>query len=471
MRIALLIVIVLWSSVFKAQELTLQTYLNQVKKNHPALSGADLSFYLEQADLKLQRGISDPYLSLNFNEKDYNNSEYYSKNNFKLTIPTALGADIFVGYDQNTGTYLDPELNVPGSGLYQAGLALPIGPELIYNQRMMAIRQAKLNVGMAEQERKIAVNDLLYRAALAYLNWSLASSIERWQNEAIELANSQFEAVKMAYLGGDRPAIDTVEANLQVQFRTYQLNEAKNNVVGARLLLETFLWDEEGAAITVAETAEPEPMEAYVSKANVLKDSFLIWGQNVSSYHPDLLIRNFKIASYTLDKNQSLSNFFPSAELKYVQLAPGNTFQNNLPISMQDRMVGFSLKYPLLLRQERAKLNMATIKAEREQLALNAKSVELKNRIYASTNDFLLAEIQYQLYVKMADNYSALMDAERTKYAIGESSVFLLNTRENKLFDAQVAATETRAKQIASALKVAREAVRVELLVNRMITQ
>jgi len=43
-----------------------------------------------------------------------------------------------------------------------------------------------------------------------------------------------------------------------------------------------------------------------------------------------------------------------------------------------------------------------------------------------------------QINQSTIDNYDALLDAENEKFRFGESSIFLLNNREQKLIEAQL---------------------------------
>ena len=54
----------------------------------------------------------------------------------------------------------------------------------------------------------------------------------------------------------------------------------------------------------------------------------------------------------------------------------------------------------------------------------------------------------------MVANYDRMLQAERTKFSLGEGSVFLLNARENRLFDAQQKQLEIKSKQIGSIFKL-----------------
>jgi outer membrane protein TolC len=53
---------------------------------------------------------------------------------------------------------------------------------------------------------------------------------------------------------------------------------------------------------------------------------------------------------------------------------------------------------------------------------------------------------QIQLSEGNIGNYETLLNAERQKFDIGESSLFLVNSRENKLINAQLKLIELKAK-------------------------
>ena len=55
---------------------------------------------------------------------------------------------------------------------------------------------------------------------------------------------------------------------------------------------------------------------------------------------------------------------------------------------------------------------------------------------YANEVDNLGAQLT--LYQNITENYRALLDAENEKFNFGESSVFLINTREQRWLDARV---------------------------------
>lgn len=61
---------------------------------------------------------------------------------------------------------------------------------------------------------------------------------------------------------------------------------------------------------------------------------------------------------------------------------------------------------------------------------------------------------QIDIATKNIDNYTKLLQAEQTRYLNGESSLFLINSRENKLIDAQEKILELRLKFLKSYSKL-----------------
>jgi hypothetical protein len=54
----------------------------------------------------------------------------------------------------------------------------------------------------------------------------------------------------------------------------------------------------------------------------------------------------------------------------------------------------------------------------------------------------------------MVDNYTALLSAEERKFGFGESSLFLINTRESKLIDAKLKQNEVENKYFTAKAKL-----------------
>jgi outer membrane protein TolC len=434
--------------------LSFQHYLAQLVQHHPVVKQADLKLALSDAHLRLQQAIMDPYLSASYGDKSYDGKDYYTKSEIKVALPTAIGAEIFTGYNAQVGDYVNPEINTSTKGQYQAGISLPIGSDLLFNERMLAIKQARLMIDMAKSERDLLINDVLYKASLAYINWSLAHAFRMVQTEAVELSESQFTYVKSTYLAGDRPAIDTVEAFLQVQLRQYQLMEAERLERGARVLIGNFLWDEEGHAQRLAEFYQPQSLDQFDPFVAIVQDSLMNWSEALAADHPELQLKRLDIESLRFERQTALSGAMPQLNVKYALLAPGTSQIDMISFGLQERMLGVGISYPLLVRKQRSKLSLIDLKTQDKQWDLSNKSIGLQNQMDQGLVDYSIYSQEVVLFERLVFNYRRMLDAEKTRFSLGESSVFLVNSRENKLIEAKIKQVETKSKQITAILKL-----------------
>lgn len=80
---------------------------------------------------------------------------------------------------------------------------------------------------------------------------------------------------------------------------------------------------------------------------------------------------------------------------------------------------------------------MAKIKISQNLLDTKLKKRELDTKIETYKNEILNYRAQIDLSEKNLINYQKLLYAEETKHSNGESSLFLINSRENKMIEAQ----------------------------------
>ena len=100
--------------------------------------------------------------------------------------------------------------------------------------------------------------------------------------------------------------------------------------------------------------------------------------------------------------------------------------------------LGISFEMPIFLRKERAKVQQVNIKIDQNQLESKQKEREIINELNAKYNELVNLNEQLDLQEDMVDNYVKMVRGERQKFRVGESSVFYVNVRENKLIEAEV---------------------------------
>lgn len=102
---------------------------------------------------------------------------------------------------------------------------------------------------------------------------------------------------------------------------------------------------------------------------------------------------------------------------------------------------------PLLLRSEKADIVRGEIKIQETELDIQNKTNELQNKIENSWHQQKLLQDQIVLLNLNVENYRRLLDGEQEKYNFGESSVFLLNKRQEKYIDGRLKLIEIHIKQ------------------------
>jgi outer membrane protein TolC len=115
---------------------------------------------------------------------------------------------------------------------------------------------------------------------------------------------------------------------------------------------------------------------------------------------------------------------------------------------------GLSFNFPLFLRKERGELQQTKIKIENTAFDIINKRNELLNQTKATLNEFNIFRNQITIYSRNLSNYERLWQAERRLFDLGESSLFMINSRELSYINAQIKLNEIIYKNRTSALDV-----------------
>ncbi|MFT5941275.1 MAG: outer membrane protein TolC [Sediminicola sp.] len=423
--------------------LKFKEYLGYVKKYHPIAKQAELALATGQANLMRARGGFDPKIEVNFDQKDFKGTTYYDNLNAAFKIPTWYGLELKGTFEQNEGTFLNPENNVPDDGLYSAGISFALGQGFWINERMATLKQAKLFREQSKADRDLLINQILYNASLAYFDWlQVHNEIEIFKNF---YANAQirFEGIRQSALAGEIAAIDTVEAKIVVQDRGLNLEQAKVRLMNKSLELSNFLWLNNNIPVELQSNVVPDKdLDGDIDVA------FEIMGMPLDSFsiekHPKLKSLNYKIEGLEVDKRYKANKLLPKIDLEYNFITETPELVNSL--ETQNYKGGINFQLPLFLRKERGDLKLAKFKLQDAQYELDNTQIELKNKIVAIYRELESFEIQNKLIADIVQNYEALLKAEERKFSFGESSIFLINARESKLIDSELKKNEVQNK-------------------------
>jgi outer membrane protein TolC len=450
-----------------AAVLTLESYLGIVKKYHPVAKQADLLTEQAKANLRIARGGFDPLLYSEYDRKEFFGKNYYSFFSSELKIPSWYGIEVKTGYDVAYGLNVNPENNLPENGIYYLGVSVPVLKNLLMDKRRSDLLKARLFMQSSEQERLWMLNTLLLDAIQSYYYWSEAQQIKFVYGAAIELAFTRYRATVRAYELGDRAAIDTTEALAQYQQRVFQFNDADLTVQKARLLVSRFLWLEDNSSYTLPETVVPESVDSTFiqpSLGSSLEKLDVLLAQ-IDSRHPVINQYELKLKELNVERRLKTELLKPTLNVNYNLLSPGffNYTSPDSRVFTNYYKFGFNFSMPLTFAQGRGELQQTKLKIKETQLQFSEKRRELEVKLMSTYAELTVLKGQIELYRETLNNYQRLLSGESRRFDIGESNLFLVNTRENtyisaeqKLIELQIkyALTEASLKWIIAALLV-----------------
>ena len=417
-----------------------------IKKYHPVSIQADLLLQQGESAVTQARGGFDPYLFMNLDQKYYDEKTYYSILGTGLKVPTWYGIELKTGYDQNRGAYLNPENNLPADGLWYAGISVPVGQGLFIDKRRATLQQAKLFAESTLAEQQKIMNYLYFDAIKQYWKW-----VEAWNQylvyeESVQLAVTRFNAVKQSFLLGDVPAIDTLEAFIQVQNRQMNRNQTLLMYQNSTLELSNYLWYENNTPLIITDSIRPPSTSKITLPDVIYRDSLDQLLLQVESLHPEMQLYQYKLASMEVERRLKVEGLKPKINLNYntINEPTGTDFLSG--ISPENYKWGVDFSIPIFLREQRGDLQLTKIKIQDTELTRQQALLALQNDVRSYYNEQVNLEQQVLLYRNAVQNYDRLLQGERVKFDTGESSLFLVNARETNLIDAQLKLIELIAK-------------------------
>lgn len=446
------------TSTDQSKIFSLTDYFQAIRFFHPVAKQIDLLETYAKANLQKAFGNFDPKLYATYDDKFFDKKNYWRQFEGGVKIPTRLlGLEIKGGFSFNDGTFLNPENKLPKQGQAVLGISLPVLQGLFIDQARASLQQAKIFLQITTYEQILQMNDLLYEASLAYWEWAYAYENYQLLDAAVNNSRQKFEAVKNTFQAGDYAGIDTLEAFIQVQNFQLARQEASIAYQHAQLSVGTYLWNEDNFPIILTQEIVPENLTTINPLLEPQIDSVEI-NINRLKDHPILQQYQFKLAQLEVDRRLKVEKFKPKLDINYNVLTPESAFGESPINSMkvgQNYKWGVSLGFPLFLRKARGDLQATQIKIQQTNLQQEQKRLQLENKIRAYFNEINILKAQMEEFENMINNYQRMLNGETSKFEAGESSLFLLNSREMKLIEAQQKQLKLKFKYVKAKMTLA----------------
>jgi outer membrane protein TolC len=168
-----------------------------------------------------------------------------------------------------------------------------------------------------------------------------------------------------------------------------------------------------------------------------------------STSHPELQLYDFKLDALQIEKRLKFQSLLPKADFTYNHLNKGYNVMSNEFSGLffnNNYRYGLNFELPLRLSEGRGEYRKAKLKIKETSLNLSQKQLAIQIKIRSYHNEF--TTLQTQLAIQNANflSYQQLVRAEEIRFKNGESSLFLINSRESKALEAQEKLVEIKTK-------------------------
>ncbi len=411
----------------QANALSLSTVIESLNKNFPPLRAALLERPLAEADLLSAQGRFDLILK---SRADIQQFGYYENERFSVSLeqPTQLwGSTFYSGYALSSGrypTYEGKQLTNDG-GQYIAGVRVPLARDREIDSRRADLAQKRIGLRLADlsiDQQRIAI---LQSATRRYWDWVSAGRRLAIANSLLEVAQARDSILREAVRLGALPQFEQLDNQRLVLQRQNNVVEAQRAIENAAIELSLFLRDASGhprlAVHSELPTAFPDP--APPSDEEVAADL-----EAAVLRRPDILRLVFQRNQVEVDRKLAINQRKPGIDVftEYSrEIGRGIVLRGP-----NDVRAGVLFDLPFQRRHATGRLQAAEARIrqyeEREVFQRDQATAEVKDAASAVKAAFqraqvLLDELRVTRQVE---------EAERTRYELGDSTLFVLNQRE-----------------------------------------
>ncbi|CAM1353154.1 TolC family protein [Tenacibaculum insulae] len=440
--------------------LSLEESLGYIKKHHPVLKQAELITNINEAKLMKARGAFDPKIEVDYDKKEFKNTDYYKKLTSTFKVPTWYGIELKASYENNSGQYLNPQFKTPKNGLYNIGVSIPLAKNLFINKRMATLKQAKLYTKQGKLEQQLLANNILFEAISSYLNWvqyyqQYAIYKNYYANASVRLKNT----VKN-FKAGDKAAVDTLEASINLKNRKLDLEKAHIKHLKSKLEFSNFLWIDNNIPMEIKEEMNPDT-NTFSKIDSILKATTNQTVNLVFDNHPKLKLLELKKKNLQISKQLKINNLLPKIDFQYNLLA--SKVNNFDAFNVANYKNSLQVSFPLFLRKSRGDLKITKLKLQDLDFEIASTKMTLQNKINAIQQEITSYQKQNTLLKNLVKDYKIIVKSEERKFYLGESSLFLINYREVKLI-------ESNLKQIKNQYEFAKTKSKLFQLLGQLYT-
>jgi outer membrane protein TolC len=421
--------------------LTLAEVLDAVERHYPLLRAVEQERAVAGGRLLSTLGVFDLNLTASADAQGTTYDNFRSSAGLSQGLPFA-GVGAFLRYRNGYGDF--PTYNLgqktADGGEVQAGISLPLLQNRAIDRPRANVRQAQIDVLIAEPTVERQRLDFQRAASRTYWNWVAAGQRLRYAEALVRLAVDRDDQLKRQIAATVLSGFELVDNQQNVALRNGVLVQAQRAFQQAAIELSLFLRDEAGCPTIAGVDRLPDfpdvlPVEAAEFEAAL---------RAAAELRPEprrLRLQRERVAvELRLAENQTLPAV--NAVVAAAQdVGPGRSSLSG-PNGLDRTTVTGGLAFGLPLQRRDARGRALAAQAQIAQLDQQLRQAE--DVVRAEVQDtFSALERAYEFYRQARARVElarAVAEGERQRLAAGRSDVLRVTLREQAAFDAEVIA-------------------------------
>lgn len=413
--------------------LLLSNVLDSVNKHYPPLRAALLERPIADADFLSSQGRFD--LSLKARAESQRLG-FYENERFEITVEQPLqtwGSTLYSGYSISDGRYpdYDGKVDTNGAGQYRMGVRVPLGRDRAIDSRRSELQKSRIGLRLADLSIEQQRLTVLQSATRRYWDWVAAGRRLAVARTIFDVAQGRDSVIRESVKIGALPQFEQLDNQRVLLQRQSGVVEARRALENAAIELSLFLRDAAGQPLLATEEALPLgfPEPASLEVQQVAEDV-----EAAQLRRPDVLRLIFQRDQIRVDKTLAENQRLPNIDFfgEYVrELGDGSVKRGP-----NDLRAGFSFDLPFQRRQATGRLQAAEARLKQ----VDQREIFQRDQIIAEVRDAASAvRASYERSAVLHEELKAtrqVEEAERLRYELGDSTLFVLNQREQATAEA-----------------------------------
>ncbi|WP_166819861.1 TolC family protein [Thalassoroseus pseudoceratinae] len=428
------------------QPLSLDEVLNSIVRAYPLLEAARQEQWIAYGNVISASGSFDTKAKAGALEAPLGFYETY-RHYVGFEQPLYNGMDVFAGYRIGRGFFKPwyKGRETDEGGEFKATINLPLMQDKIIDERRANLGVANIEQAAAQPMIQAELIDYLLAGSVAYWDWVAAGQGVRIARGLLDLANERKVAIQERVDEGDLAEITMTDNQRLIASRRSKLIAAQQKYQLAAVKLSLFLRTPQGEPILPSESALPKDFPAVESIDPSLGHELI---QTAWAQRPELASLILKQQSLDVELNQARNMALPELDW-YTSVSQDvgdprkdKGKENKQPLELDTQLL---LSVPLqrrkaLGKQTSLEAKIAQVRAK-EEFTRNKIATQVQMALVSLQADLALIE-QSQTNLELAEE---LQTAEEDRFREGESTIILVNIREQATADARAGVVAARA--------------------------